>query len=267
MKTAEHEETADNNSIRSGLGALQRIVTELRLAAAFLTIVPVLPAQPASDDNVAGSLGWFSAVGFALGGLLALEDLILRGFIGSQLRSALLVMTLAIVTGAVHLDGLADTVDALGAGCDRTRALEILRDSRIGSFGAIALFFVLALKIIALSSIGGSERCLAIWFAPAIARWAMVAVAFRMNYLRAAGAGSAIIKDAPARNLVLASATIAAATLILTSFKALVVWSAAAVAVALIRSFYARWLDGVTGDLIGAAGEVIETLVLIAMTI
>jgi adenosylcobinamide-GDP ribazoletransferase len=266
MKTAESEEVSGENSIRSGLGALKHIVAELRLAAAFLTIVPVLPAQPASDDDVAGSLGWFPAVGFALGGLLALEDLILRSLVGAELRSALLVMTLAIVTGAVHLDGLADTVDALGAGCDRTRALEILRDSRVGSFGAIALFFVLTLKIIALSAIGGGGRYPAIWFAPAIARWAMVGVAFRMNYLRAAGAGSAILNGAPARNLVLASATIAAAIVITMSLKALVVWIAAAVAVTLIRAFYARWLDGVTGDLIGAVGEVIEALVLIAMT-
>ena len=62
----------------------------------------------------------------------------------------LLVLTLTVLTGAVHVDALADTADALGAGSDRRRALEIMRDSRIGSFGAAAIFFFLALEIVAL---------------------------------------------------------------------------------------------------------------------
>ncbi len=270
MNAADTEEARPDGALESGAGGrVKRLFIELRLAAAFLTILPVLPAQVVGEDEVAGSLGWFPAIGFALGGMLALEELILRTFLGTELRSALLVMTLAIASGAVHLDGLADTADALSAGGDRTRALEILRDSRIGSFGAVALFFVLALKIIALSAIGGSgsERYLAIWFAPAIARWAMVAASFRIDYLRAAGAGAVILTGAQGRNLAIASATIALSIAIAMSFKALAVWMVAILATALIRAFYARWLGGVTGDLIGAAGELIEALVLIVMSV
>jgi adenosylcobinamide-GDP ribazoletransferase len=142
-----------------------------------------------------------------------------------------------------------------------------LRDSRIGSFGAIALFFVLAVKILALSAIGGSSRYLAICFAPAIARWAMVAVSYRLDYLRTGGAGAVILAGDGSRCLLIASATVALATMIALSAKALIVWAAAALAAWLIRAFYKRWLGGVTGDLIGAAGEVVETLVLVAMSI
>lgn len=246
---------------------IRRVLMQVRLAAGFLTILPVMPAQAADEDSIASSLGWFPLIGFALGAILALEDWLLRPVPDRELRAALLVMSLAIVTGAVHLDGLADTADALGAGRDRARALEILRDSRIGSFGAIALFLVLALKISALATLGGSARSLAIVFAPAGARWAMVAVSFRMEYLRPAGAGVPLLGSGHGRSLAIASATVAIAIAVAASLKLLTVWIVAIVAVALLRGFYARWLGGITGDLIGAAGELVETLALIAMTV
>ncbi|HTW87676.1 MAG TPA: adenosylcobinamide-GDP ribazoletransferase [Candidatus Binataceae bacterium] len=244
-----------------------RVALEIRLALGFLTILPVLPRQSVDDESVAGSLRWFPLVGFALGGILSLEDLLLRSFLATALRSALLILSLAVLTGAVHLDGLADTADAFGAGRDRTRALEILRDSRIGSFGAIALFFVLALKILALSAVASRGRYLAICFVPAMARWAMVAVSYRLDYLRNDGAGAVILAGNGSHRMLIASATVALAIAMALSAKTLIIWAAAALAVILIRAFYVRWLGGVTGDLIGAAGEVIETLVLVAMSI
>ncbi len=250
-----------------GARGIRRLHQQIRLALGFLTILPVLPSQILDDESVAGSLGWFPLIGFALGGILIIEDLLLRAFFGAQLRSTILILSLAIVTGAVHLDGLADTADALGAGSDRSRALEILRDSRIGSFGAIALFFTLALKIIALSTIGGSARYLALCFAPGIARWAMVAVSYRMDYLRAQGAGSVILADTRGRSLAIASATVALAVVVAHSLDALVAWAIAAFAVLLLQRFYDRWLGGVTGDLIGAAGELVEVLMLVAMSV
>ena len=108
----------------------------------------------------------------------------MRGIFGDAIRSALLVLSMAVVTGAVHLDGLADTADALGAGRDRVRTLEILRDSRIGAFGALALFFVLVLKVISVATVFGTRRCAMLLLAPMLARWAMVAVSYRIDYLR-----------------------------------------------------------------------------------
>ena len=107
----------------------------------------------------------------------------------------LIILSLTVVTGAVHLDGLADTADALGAGRDRERALDILRDSRVGTFGASAIFFDLTLKILALSTLAGHRRYAALIFAPMLARWAMVLVASGLPYLRASGAGSTLLSS------------------------------------------------------------------------
>jgi adenosylcobinamide-GDP ribazoletransferase len=178
-------------------------------------------------------------------------------------------MTLAIVTGALHLDGLADTADALGAGRDRTRALEILRDSRIGSFGAIALFFALALKVIALAGLAGTMRAEAIYLAPGLARYTMVMVAHRLEYMRAEGAGTALLASSDddyerrSRNELIACATAVIAVLPVISVKALCACVVAVAGTVMLRTFYARWIGGVTGDLIGAAGEIVETAVLI----
>ena len=149
-------------------------LTELSLAISFLTILPVIDQRPASEETVAASFAWFPIVGFLIGVALVGEDWLLAHVFAQVIRSVLIVISLTIVTGAVHLDGLADTADALGAGRDRERALDILRDSRVGTFGASAIFFDLTLKILALSTLAGHRRYAALIVAPMLARWAMV---------------------------------------------------------------------------------------------
>ena len=168
-------------------------LAEIRLAAGFLTILPVLPRADVTPETLAASFGWFPLVGFALGALLAAGNLLLTTLFGDALAAVVLVLTLTVLTGAVHLDGLADSADALGAGTDRRRALEIMRDSRIGSFGTVAIFFFLALEIVALATMGEARRTAALWLAPGLARWAMVAVGWRIDYLRAEGAGTLLV--------------------------------------------------------------------------
>lgn len=245
-------------------GRARGVITELRIAASFLTIVPILPRGRSDDAAVAASLGWFPIVGFAIAVALSLEDIVLARFFDLTIRSILIVLSLTVVTGALHLDGLADTADALGAGRDRARALVILRDSRIGSFGAAAIFFALALKIIALATLYGARRYTAIFAAVGIARWAMVAVADRIPYLRAEGAGSALLgAGSERRNLTIASLTVMAAMLPVISWSVLAAIVVAVAIVLAMRGFYRRWLGGVTGDLIGACGEIVEIAILI----
>lgn len=245
---------------------LARRLKQIRLAASFLTILPLGPQAPASPDDQAASFGWFPLIGFALGLALCLEDRLLSPILGPLIRSLLVVMTLALVTGGLHLDGVADTADALGAGADRTRALAILRDSRIGSFGTIALIFVIGLKVGALAGAHGPHRYAALYAAPGLARWAMTGIGYGLEYLREHGAGTPLLKRGAAYNLRVATFVTILAMVPLVGHGALRA-SLVPVAVTLIlRAFYRRWLGGLTGDLIGAAGEIVETAVLIALT-
>lgn len=251
--------------LRAVCSSLAAVIFEIRLAAGFLTLLPV--AVDSDPALVARSLAWFPLVGLALGAVLALESLSLGALAGPGVNAVVVVMSAALLTGAVHLDGVADTADALGAGRDRERVLAVLRDSRVGVFGALGLFFVLALKVAALWGGAPLRRALALGLATTAGRWAMVAVSYRFPYLRTGGAGSALLAESGARNFVIASQTAAVAAL-----ASLFFWPRAALAlvlvpaaVAALRRFYRRWLGGVTGDLIGAAGELVETLVLAAL--
>ena len=244
---------------------LSSALTQIRLAAGFLTILPVLSRREASPETVARSFGWFPLVGFALGGVLAAENALLTPFFGNVLSAILLVLTLTVVTGAVHVDALADTADALGAGANRDRALHIMRDSSIGTFGAIAIFFFLAIEVAALASMKHSSRISGLWLAPGLARWAMVAVAWRMDYLRTSGAGAALIGPGGNRNFVLACAIAVIASALVLDPRTLLACAVAIVISGIARAAYRRWLGGVTGDLIGAAGELVEAAVLLAI--
>ena len=98
------------------------------------------------ETDVARSLAWLPLVGVALGGAIALAARGLEGRLDDGPAAVLIVAGWALATGAIHLDGLADSADALGGG-DRERRLAIMRDSRLGSFGVLALVLVVVLKI------------------------------------------------------------------------------------------------------------------------
>jgi adenosylcobinamide-GDP ribazoletransferase len=238
------------------------IFAQLRLAISFLTIVPVR-IDSASDADVAASIAWFPLVGLLMGIAYALEDRALSFLLPHAIRSALVVLSMTMLTGALHLDGLADTADALGAGVDRRRALEILRDSRIGAFGAIALFFALALKLVSIATVFGKPRFAMLVLAPMLSRWAMVTVSYHIDYLRTSGAGSAMLARDGGRNLAIASIVALPAIIPFFSRKVIVAYVLAAIAALMLRRFYRRRLGGITGDLIGACGEIVEVLTMI----
>jgi len=256
---------SDASNVSNAGGGPGGIIDEIRLAAAFLTIVPAISNRRFDDRTIANSFGWFPLIGFILGAALALEDRLLATLFDTAIRSVLVIATLTALTGAIHVDALADAADALGAGRERERALEIMRDSRIGSFGAAAIFIALALEIVALVSIPDGRRFAALIVAPGLARWVMVAVSYRLEYLRAAGAGSTILARDGARNLALASVTTMAALFCFASWRMLSAAALAIVVALAMRAFYRRWIGGVTGDLIGAAGELATVAVLLTI--
>jgi adenosylcobinamide-GDP ribazoletransferase len=253
----------DPDAAKRGLTA--GYVTRLMLAASFLTILPIGPRAPASADDLAASFGLFPLAGFLIGGALAIEDSVLSMVFGTAIRSGLVILTLVVVTGALHLDALADTADALAAGGDRDRALTILRDSSVGVFGALAVWFWLGLDWAALAQLNGQARMAAIYMAPGVGRWAMVAVAAGLDYLRPAGAGSFLQPQWSWPNLRIASVIAVIAIIPAFSSQARAAAATAILVALAARWFYRRWLGGITGDLIGAAGAIAEVAAMLAM--
>jgi adenosylcobinamide-GDP ribazoletransferase len=250
---------------REGGTAPAEFLSEFRLALSFLTILPVIDERPSSDEAVAASFAWFPLIGFAIGASLCAEDTLLAFLFGQTLRSVLIILSLTVLTGAVHLDGLADMADAFGAGRNRDRALEIMRDSRVGTFGAAAIFFDLALKVLALATIAGTHRRIALLIAIGFSRWAMTAVAKSLDYLRSDGAGSALLKS-QSRWGTPSDWIYGFGGLFLGIYLGVLREVLITIVIVIAAAwFYRRWLGGLTGDLIGACGEIVEIAILIAM--
>ena len=232
-----------------------------RFAAAwrFLTVFP-FPGRYGEGGALGRSLAMFPVVGAVLGGLAWLVATAL-GLVLPPLPLAMLVVAaMALFSFGLHMDGLADCADALlSLGRSRERALEVMRDSRIGAHGALALCLVLLLKVACLASMPVAKMALAALAAPVAGRAAMFFPMLLLPYLRDEGLGKIFARTHAAPLLAYGVAAVAAL-----SWAALGVSSggvavgAWAFVVALWVYFLRRRLGGATGDCYGAACELGE---------
>jgi adenosylcobinamide-GDP ribazoletransferase len=216
----------------------------------------------AADDVARGAV-LFSAVGAGIGALVALAAEALDGRLTPFLAATVAVTLEALFTGAIHLDALADAADGLGAP-SRERALEIMRDPRLGSFGALALLLDTLLKVGAVAMLLGGDALLPVVAAFALGRAAPLGLGLALPYARPGSGSGRALTDGPfwprVSGIVLAGAIAAIAL----GWDALVVGGAAA-GVTLVIGLGARVrLGGVTGDVLGAAIELATTAGLLA---
>ncbi len=240
-------------------------MSSLLQAVRYLTIVPL----PGRRHRGVGDLGraavWFPVVGLGIGVVLvALEWLTSRAF--PPLLAALLTVTAwKLITGGLHLDGLADCLDGIG-GRDREHRLTIMRDSRIGAMGAIGLILFLLLEITALSELPAAVRPHALLAAPVIAR-AMPALLGRLFApARREGLGAAFQASLPRRVPPLALAAALAVAAMALGRAGVAALAVASVAAVLLGRFFSRRLGGITGDVFGASIEAAELTALLTVS-
>lgn len=243
---------------------------DLRQACGFLTLVAAPGAGDATPQRVAASLYLFPAVGLLIGALSVAAGVAAFHLFGTPVHAVVAVAAGAVVTGGLHLDGLADTSDAMCSWRDRARRLEIMKDSRIGAMGVIALVLVISLKIAALLALGGHWWVGAL-LAPAFGRWAAVYGITRFPAAKPDGLGSAVQSVAPGRQLERAGVLMALMALPLV-FRGpwYAVLPGAVVAVAMIHWLAARVstsLGGLTGDVYGALSETGEVAALLVVCV
>lgn len=234
---------------------------ELRAGGAalcFLTRLPLGRRLSVDADDLARAGAVFPLVGAALGTLVGATALLLRHPLGSWLAAVLALAIGALLTGTLHLDALADTADALGART-RERALEIMRDHAIGSYGAAALILDLLLKAGALSTLAARGDVLQVAVvAGALSRATPVLLAAALPYARTdPGLGTPLTRTHRGRTLVAALLAAGIAVALAGAHGAIATAAAAALTV-LLAACYWRWLRGVTGDTLGAAVELSE---------
>jgi adenosylcobinamide-GDP ribazoletransferase len=243
---------------------LHRLLADLRLALAFLTRLPASREVPA-PGRLAEAAYAFPIAGLAVGALAGLAYLLAWELGLYPLLAAVLAVAVQVwLTRGLHEDGLADLADGL-AGASPEARLAIMRDSRIGSFGALALGLALALRVTAVAEIADPGLVLATLAAAGAASRALMAVVLcALPPARTDGLGLAAGR--PRRDVATSALAIAALSgLLLLPWQAILAGSlAAAVAAAAVGGLARRRLGGQTGDVLGAAQQAGEIAFLLA---
>jgi adenosylcobinamide-GDP ribazoletransferase len=238
-------------------------------AVAFLTRIPAGASIAADPATLAKSARWFPFVGLALGSVYAGVALLLLRWLPLLVLAVLLLALDAMLTGALHLDGLADMADGFGGGRTREDVLRIMRDHAIGSYGAVVLILVLLLKAVCLAELLRTRHELWILFvAPALGRWAPVLLSYLEPYARSSEAGTgAMAKWIGGMELAIATVTCIPLPFLFGLQRTLICWGAVAVTTVLMAWICDRRIGGITGDTLGASTVFCECVQFLAAVV
>ena len=230
-------------------------------ALQFLTIFPWPRGVITAPEEIGRSAVFFPLVGFCLGLGLVFFDWFLSLFLAPDLLGVALVALMILLTRGLHLDGLGDTFDGLGAKGGRDGALRAMADSRVGIFGLLAVVVVLSFKFQALKVLG-EHRAPALLLAPVLGRWAMLILAYGSSSARE-GLGRILVDHVNRKILFWATAFTLISVSLLKARPGLWIALCVTLLTLLFRRYLQRRLGGVTGDTFGAVGEINETLALV----
>ncbi len=237
---------------------------DLLCALSLLTILPMPFRWLDARRPPARAMAAYPLVGLALGLVLTLASLLFQTVLPPLLTAALILAAWAFLTGGLHLDGWADCCDALPATVTRERRLEILKDPRLGSFGGAGLMLLLMVKFAAIASLPHASAALVL--APALGRWAIVNVAATFPLARPDGMAAHFRAGLSPRELIW-SALVVALVCGLAGWIGLLAFAVTALTAWAFGRLAASQLGGVTGDVYGAACELVETVTLVLICI
>jgi adenosylcobinamide-GDP ribazoletransferase len=244
---------------------LHNFITALQ----FLTVFTVRKDHDVDENELARSMVYFPFVGFVIGIILVYADKAFLRLFPDAISNIFLILLSVLITRALHVDGLADSVDGIMGGRDPESRLAIMRDSRIGTAGVLSILFVLLIKYVCLNNLFDEHKTAALLTAPAFSRWAQMLMMFQADYGREDGMGKAFVGHVRLGGLIAASVVSLgiSAFVIINEPRTIVLAAGIPCLVALFtllwRWFIVRKVGGVTGDSVGAVSEMTEALTLL----
>jgi adenosylcobinamide-GDP ribazoletransferase len=237
------------------------------IALQFLSSLPIrLPGMP-EPRELGRSLLFYPLVGLLFGAILWACNWLLLGT-PTLLHAALLLSVWVLLSGGLHLDGLADSADAwLGGFGDRERTLTIMKDPRSGPIAVVTLVLVLLLKFTALLALIEQQHSLALVIVPLIGRGALLGLFLTTPYVRAGGLGQALADHLPRSVGRQVLAVSALACVLIAGLSGVLAVVLAVLGFAWLRQVMLRRLGGMTGDTAGAMLELIEVGVLVGLAL
>lgn len=231
-------------------------------ALSFLTIFRIPFIQPVtSSKELVSGVAYFPLTGLFLGLIYYGTATALNGRVPGLLLSVMIVSLSILLTRGFHFDGLADFADGIWGGSSPERRLEIMKDSRIGAFGVLALVMGVSFKIASIDALISAGNLVPLVLAPVFGRFAQAAMIYGGKHARKDGLGKLFLEDFKIEHLAIA-AVFTAASALPAGFKALLYLVPVLGCVILFRSISRKYLGGITGDVLGALSEVSEIIVL-----
>ena len=239
-------------------------------ALQFLTTIPIPGRREVSPEELGRSAGYFPVVGLIIGLILVGLNWLFGLILPSAVVNALLIVSLVVISGALHLDGFVDTCDGIAGHKPTEDRWQVMHDSRVGGFGIVGVVLLLLVKYVSLNSIPEPLLMIALVLMPVISRWAMVYAVFAYPYAKPSDLGKVFKQGASwprftmatliALAVVVALALLAGLAIIFIMFLTWVMTVAMA-------AYFKSKFSGLTGDTYGAINELAEVGVLIFITL
>jgi adenosylcobinamide-GDP ribazoletransferase len=228
------------------------------IAVQFLTRLPVSRTLNSSESDIGKSAAFFPLVGFIVGGGTALVVVALQKILPASASVLCAMIFAAFLTNGFHEDGLADSFDGFGGGWTKDRVLEIMRDSRIGTYGTLALIFLILGKITFLSTLPPGQIWR--WFivGHTAARWTTLPLCVWLPYARAEGQGKLVAKQVGVLEVIIGTLTLLVVFVILPWQAALAGFLVTSLITLFSGLYYRARIQGITGDCLGATNQLTE---------
>jgi adenosylcobinamide-GDP ribazoletransferase len=230
-------------------------------ALGFLTTIPSPYHDPTGIEELGKAAAWFPLVGALIGALVALVYVGLDRLFPLPVAAVLSVAVWVCLTGGLHLDGLADSFDGLLNSSSSVRRLEIMKDPRVGTFGALGLILAMILKVSILTALPINFTLLSLPLAASTARWLLLWAA-RQPMARPDGLGAAFKPGLTWMGMIM-SALLPLGLAVLSGWRGLAALVLGCVCAAGIFRWARQRLGGLTGDVFGLMVEIVEVVVLL----
>ncbi|MCU4166522.1 adenosylcobinamide-GDP ribazoletransferase [Carboxylicivirga caseinilyticus] len=236
-------------------------------AFGFFTRIPIPFNIAFSQDNLNKCNRYFPLVGYFVGGLSALVYLSASYFLPESLSILLSMAASILLTGAFHEDGFADVCDAFGGGWTKDKILTIMKDSRIGAYGAIGIILLLLTKYTAINDLPSDIIALSLITAHVISRFMAVWTMHSLDYVREdeSSKSKPITKSLQSKDLFIALALTIPSLFLLMDFKVLVIIPILIISKLLLERYFKKWIGGYTGDCLGTIQQTTELLIYICL--
>ena len=236
-------------------------------ALQFLTTIPIPRRREAKPEELGRSAGYFPVIGLIIGLILAGLNWLFGLILPPAVANALLIVSLVILSGALHLDGFVDTCDGIAGHKSVEDRWRVMHDSRAGAFGIVGVVLLLLVKYVSLNSIPVPLMMVALVLMPVVSRWAMAYAIFAYPYAQPSGLGKVFKQGTSWPRFTMATLIALVVAVALVQLIGLAIMFLIWVITVAMAAYFKSKFSGLTGDTYGAINEVAEVSVLIFFTL